>query len=116
MLKILSAAQIREADAFTVKNEPVASIDLMERAAVAFVDCFVKNYKVNHRVVIVCGTGNNGGDGLAISRLLLKKNYKVTVYVIAPSDNASIDFDLNYKRLLTLTDIVKIKKTITSLF
>ncbi len=110
MLKILSAAQIREADAFTIKNEPVSSIDLMERAAVAFVDCFVKNYNVNSGVVIICGTGNNGGDGLAISRLLLEENYAVTVYVIAPTGNASLDFNLNYKRLLKLTDIVKIKK------
>ncbi len=108
MLKILSAAQIREADAFTIKNEPIASIDLMERAAVAFVDCFVKKYKVNHGVVIVCGTGNNGGDGLAISRLLLEKQYVVTTYVISPTNNRSSDFTKNFNRLSKSSKIIEI--------
>lgn len=52
MLKILSAAQIREADALTIKNEPVASIDLMERAVAVFVGQFVKNYYTNVGVVV----------------------------------------------------------------
>ncbi len=109
MLKILSAAQIREADAFTIKNEPVSSIDLMERAAVAFVDCFVAKYDAGKKVVVVCGSGNNGGDGLVISRLLLKMGYEVTTYVIAPTDNWSPDFAINFERLSQLTDIVEIR-------
>jgi NAD(P)H-hydrate repair Nnr-like enzyme with NAD(P)H-hydrate epimerase domain len=72
-MKILSVEQIREADQFTIDNEPIASIDLMERAAAAFAHWFHERYLdlfEGNRVAIVCGMGNNGGDGLAVARLL----------------------------------------------
>ncbi len=114
MLKILSAVQIREADAFTIKNEPISSIDLMERAAVAFVNKFIQMYHANEGVIVVCGTGNNGGDGLAISRLLIEKGFAVTTYVVGGRENRSSDFEANYERLLKQATIVKIKSRIDS--
>jgi hydroxyethylthiazole kinase-like uncharacterized protein yjeF len=99
MIKILSASQIKQLDAYTIQHEPIASIDLMERACQAFVNWFVEHYDASHRVGIVCGTGNNGGDGLGIARLLLEWNYPVKVYVVRGSVSETIDFQTNLGRL-----------------
>ena len=69
-MKILSAEEIRLWDQFTIQNEPISSIDLMERAAIACVDWLLKKYPDAPSFGIFCGKGNNGGDGLAIARLL----------------------------------------------
>ncbi|MBP7808952.1 MAG: NAD(P)H-hydrate dehydratase [Bacteroidia bacterium] len=101
-MKILSAEQIKVCDAFTIKNEPIASIDLMERAATACIKHIVKNASIDSDFVIFCGKGNNGGDGLAIARFLIKRNYSVKVYVLNHSENASEDFTINLERLKEL--------------
>lgn len=69
-MKILSVAQIREADQYTIQYEQIASVDLMERASRAFTNWFTKHYSVEKKVAIFCGMGNNGGDGLAVARML----------------------------------------------
>lgn len=107
-MKILSAEQIREADAFTIENEPIRSLDLMERAANAFVKWFVEQFNATRDVNIICGPGNNGGDGLAIGRLLFGRGYKVNVHVIKVSDKCSEDFRLNLNRLKELIPIHEI--------
>lgn len=99
MLKILNTKQIREADEFTIKNEPIASIDLMERACHAFVDWFVERYSEQYSILVVCGTGNNGGDGLGIARILHKRNYDVKVSIVRPGKSQSFDFKENLFRL-----------------
>ncbi|MDZ7649849.1 MAG: NAD(P)H-hydrate epimerase [Cytophagales bacterium] len=99
MIKILSAEQIRAWDEFTIREEPIASIDLMERACQAFVTWFVERYDASHKVGIVCGTGNNGGDGLGVARLLNEWNYPVKVWIVRGSGTESIDFVTNLKRL-----------------
>lgn len=81
MLPIYPASTIRKWDEYTIKNEPIASIDLMERAAKACVAWLVKNISKQHSIDIVCGNGNNGGDGLAMARLLLFYNYQVRVFI-----------------------------------
>ncbi len=96
-IKILNAEQIRQADQFTIKNEPIASIDLMERASEVFVDTFVKKFKTKTPVYVFCGTGNNGGDGLAIARLLIEHEYRVAVYIIGDPKKGSRDFQLNHE-------------------
>ncbi len=98
-MKILSAEQIKACDAFTVKNEPIASIDLMERAAMACIKLIVKNSSIDTNFVIFCGRGNNGGDGLAIARFLIKRNYSVKVFIVNHSQDASTDFSTNLERL-----------------
>ena len=68
MLKILDMGQVRALDEQTIQKEPIASIDLMERACKAFVNWFVLAYDKSLRVGVVCGTGNNGGDGFVAAR------------------------------------------------
>lgn len=98
-MKILSAQQMREADQYTIANEPIASIDLMERASKAFFDAIKPRLKKNNPIHVFCGMGNNGGDGLAIARMLIHAGYKAQVYKVLHSDKASEDFIINEKRL-----------------
>ncbi|MPR32196.1 NAD(P)H-hydrate dehydratase [Salmonirosea aquatica] len=98
-MKILSASQVRELDAYTIQNEPVSSLDLMERAARAFVCWLCARYDNRKRIVIFCGKGNNGGDGLAIGRLLSGKGYPVSVHVVHYTQKATDDFQANLDQL-----------------
>lgn len=98
-MKIFSAAQIKQWDAFTIKNEPVASIDLTERAATACCKWLIgKNFGKFH-FRIFCGKGNNGGDGLAIARILIAHECLVTVYILEFGIIGSLDFQANLARL-----------------
>jgi NAD(P)H-hydrate epimerase len=108
MRKIFDAQQIRNWDAYTIGQEPIASIDLMERASIAFTDRLLSLFS-DKDFTIFCGKGNNGGDGLAIARMLVAMNRKVEVYVIDYSAQASPDFVVNYDRLTSLTTIHLIK-------
>ena len=98
-MKILNAEQIRSADAYTIANEPISSIDLMERAAIACTNWLTGHFNRQMHFVVVCGMGNNGGDGLAISRLLLNEGYSVDVFIAPGFSKASEDFVANKKRL-----------------
>ena len=98
-MKIFSAAQIKQWDAYTIQNESIASIDLMERAATACCKWLIgKNFGASH-FRIFCGKGNNGGDGLAIARLLIEHKCLVTVYILEFGNIGSDDFQANLKRL-----------------
>ncbi|RQO68399.1 bifunctional ADP-dependent NAD(P)H-hydrate dehydratase/NAD(P)H-hydrate epimerase [Pedobacter sp. KBW01] len=92
---------MRHADQFTIANKPIASIDLMEKAARAFVQCFIRDeFDASKSIAIFCGKGNNGGDGLAIAHLLLVNGYdNVKVYVVNFSAKQTDDFAINLQRL-----------------
>ncbi len=98
-MKILSSIQIREADQFTIKNEPVSSLDLMERASSVFCFWFRNNFQKETPVKIVCGIGNNGGDGLCVARILGLAGYGISTYIVEFSTNHSPDFRANLTRL-----------------
>lgn len=104
-MKILSVAKIREADAYTIQYEPISDIDLMERAATACFYWLIKNIPHGKTIKVFCGTGNNGGDGLAISRLLSAKGYPVEVFLLGGIDQLSASCRINYERILTLPGI-----------
>lgn len=113
MLPLLTSAQIRLADAYTIAHEPIASIDLMERASKAFVGWFINHFPEKKQAIAVfCGTGNNGGDGLAIARILHQLGYKkLDVKIAQFSDKASDDFKTNLKRIKeTGVSIIEIDK------
>lgn len=99
MIKILSSQQVHELDAYTIQHEPIASIDLMERACRAFCSWFADRFDYTKRIGIVCGTGNNGGDGLGIARMLNEWNYPVSVWIVKGSVPESKDFTINLSRL-----------------
>jgi hydroxyethylthiazole kinase-like uncharacterized protein yjeF len=103
MLPLLVSKQIREADAYTIAHEPISSVDLMERASKAFVGWFINHFPDKKLTIAVyCGTGNNGGDGLAIARILCEHGYcNIDIKITRFSDKASDDFNGNLKRLKT---------------
>ncbi len=103
-MKIFSASQIRKWDEFTINNEPVSSIDLMERAAVTCTNWLTQKFKSNNLFKIFCGKGNNGGDGLAIARMLIEKKFSVEVYIAGTDSEGSDDFKIN---LASLKKILK---------
>ena len=101
-MKILPVEKIREADAYTIAHEPIADIDLMERAAGQLFRWITKRVDRAHRFYVFAGLGNNGGDGLALSRLLAEAGYEVEVFVARYSDKNSESFGVNYERFKAL--------------
>ncbi len=97
-MKILSAKQIREADAYTIEHEPVSSLQLMERAAAECAGWLAHTFGEAPPYYIFCGMGNNGGDGLAIARLLRDNGYNVHAYIVHHSATASEDHTANLER------------------
>ncbi len=104
-MKILNASQIRAADQYTIENEPILSIDLMERASRAFVMKFTELFTTKKPVLIFCGTGNNGGDGLAIGRMLLYEGWEVSFFVLGVAGSPDFEKNLNLtKNYIQLTN------------
>lgn len=102
-MHILTAAQIRAADAHTIANEPIASVDLMERAATActnwITETMLPGFPAGAEIHLVCGMGNNGGDGLVIARQLALAGQAVAVSIARFAANGSPDFATNLERL-----------------
>mgnify|MGYP006382680339 FL=1 len=98
-MKILSASAIIQWDEYTIQHEPISSIDLMERAALRCTEWLVQQYPAETSFGIFCGKGNNGGDGLAIARLLLERNYFVTMHILEFGHLGTDDFQTNLTRL-----------------
>ena len=88
-MKIFTGAQIKELDKFTIENEPVASIDLMERAAKAIVRALQDEWDNRTPFVVFAGPGNNGGDALAVACLMAEAGYEVSVYLFNVNDRLS---------------------------
>ena len=80
-LPLYEAARIREWDAFTIAHTPISSFDLMERASTSFVRRYLEIFSREHPVYVFCGSGNNGGDGLAIARLLVQSGVDARVFL-----------------------------------
>lgn len=104
-MKIFTAQQVKIIDQHTIENEPVHSINLMERAAMAFVKKFITISGIEKHVHVFSGPGNNGGDALAIARMLRHLHYKITVYTLNMDKKPSKDNQINYNRLFDLDDI-----------
>lgn len=100
-MKIFSAAQIRAWDQYTIAHEPIASIDLMERAAQALAQWVIQHIAPDKTLYFFCGPGNNGGDGFALARLLREQFSNIQVYTIARSKQ-SPDCQTNRERLQKL--------------
>lgn len=108
-MKILNAELIRKADEYTIKNEPIQSIDLMERASSTFVDWFEENFDKGRKLFIFCGTGNNGGDGLVIARILGIRKWNVTAITVKKSSKKSQDFTINYLKIAEVRNVENVE-------
>ena len=98
-MKIFTRSQIKELDSYTIENEPIKSIDLMERAARAVADYIVGRWTMDVPVVVFAGPGNNGGDALAVARMLADDGYQVQTFLFNISGHLSDDCTANRQRL-----------------
>jgi NAD(P)H-hydrate epimerase len=98
-MKIFTKEQIKEADRYTIENEPVTSIDLMERASEAIAGWISKHFDNRTSFLFVVGKGNNGGDGLCVARILRRKGYDCRVYTVYGKDFMSEECRVNLERL-----------------
>ncbi len=111
-MKILPIDKIREADAYTIENEPIADIDLMERAAMELFEWMVAKTDPEKEIRIFCGMGNNGGDGFALARMLAYAGFKTEVILVRHSEKMSPSCLSNYEKILKITSftVTEIKK------
>ena len=98
-MKIFTSSQIHELDKYTIENEPIESIALMERAAKALTQAIAGVWNNSTPVIVFAGPGNNGGDALAVARMLAERDYKVTVYLFNITGSLSPDCAQNKRRL-----------------
>lgn len=101
-MKIFTAAQLKMADAFTIEQESIRSVDLMERAAESVANMIHLRWAACDNVKVFAGPGNNGGDALAVARMLYQAGHNVNVYLFNISGSLSPDCEINKKRLLEL--------------
>ncbi len=106
-MKILSAAQIRQADNYTIQNEPVTSLALMKRAGEKCFEWILSNTDKSKKYLVICGTGNNGGDGLVIARLLAQRKLGVEVVILSTNSKYSDEFNITLEAITKTTVNVK---------
>lgn len=96
---VLTASQLRNWDQFTIEHEPITSINLMERAARACFSWLEEQDYLDRIFIVFCGKGNNGGDGLAITRMIAEADGKADVYILEFGNRGTEDFQANLERL-----------------
>lgn len=101
-MKFFCTPEIKELDAYTIEHEPIASIDLMERAARALTAAVLATYR-GCSFAVFAGPGNNGGDGLAVARMLKDAGCSVRVWLVNPKGKLSPDCAVNLERLRSLS-------------
>ncbi len=99
MIKILSCAQQKEADAYTIANEEISSVDLMEKAASMIAQEICGRWDQSNPIIVFAGAGNNGGDAIAVTRLLYQQNYHTELYLFNVTGNLSAECLTNIQRL-----------------
>lgn len=105
-MQIFTGTQIQDWDKYTIEHEPIRSIDLMERASKALTEVIAKRWDKTRTFVAFAGPGNNGGDALAVARMLAEKDYKVEVFLFNTAGKLSEECSQNM-RLLRNTKKVK---------
>jgi len=104
-MKVFTASQTKEIDQRTIIEEPISSIMLMERACLAFVNWFTDKFDASQPIIVFAGFGNNGGDALAISRMLIERKYTVRAFAVPTAVNMSDDCKINFDLLFKLSEI-----------
>lgn len=90
-MKIFKASEIKEIDRYTIENEPISSIGLMQRAAQAFADKLTNIFLSDYSVKIFAGKGNNGGDAYFVAKILLEKGFNVLLFACENNEHLSTD-------------------------
>lgn len=99
-MKLFTSAQLHELDTYTIEHEPIRSIDLMERAARTLTRAITDQWSPQTPIVVFAGPGNNGGDALAVARMLSEQSYRVSVYLFNINGRLSEDCSINRQRII----------------
>lgn len=99
-MNIFSANEIKEIDRQTIDIEGIKSIDLMERAASAFVETVKKKLSPHERIFVFAGSGNNGGDAFAIARMLSEKEFDTKLFFVDTNHSCTPDCEKNKELFL----------------
>ena len=105
-MKVLTSIQIKELDRYTIENEPIASIDLMERAARQIVKAIISRLGLETSIKVFAGPGNNGGDALAVARLMADLGFLVEAFLFNTGGKLSEDCQANRDRIAGMTGLV----------
>jgi hydroxyethylthiazole kinase-like uncharacterized protein yjeF len=98
-MQIFATEQIRAWDEYTIEHEPISSLDLMERAAASCFEWLTQEGYNDKNFSVYCAKGNNGGDGLAIARMLAQSGHRVSVNILEFGHKGTDDFQANLARL-----------------
>jgi len=99
-MKLFSTKQIAELDKFTIENEPILDVDLMERAALQITNWLVHKFSNEQKIVVFAGSGNNGGDALTIARQISELDYLCEVYLLGFGKELKGSPEINWQRLV----------------
>lgn len=104
-MKIFTASQIKHWDDYTIKHQPISSIELMEKAGEACAEEIISLIKEQSysAVMVFCGPGNNGGDGLVIARYLYVSGISTEVFLVGNRESYSLEYSTNVQRLRTIS-------------
>lgn len=99
MKYIVTGDEMKEYDNNTIAHQGIPALELMENAAQALVERIKNLNMVSAKILIVCGIGNNGGDGLALARLLSQADMEVKVCIVGDCAKGTESFKVQKKRL-----------------
>ncbi|MEM8654944.1 MAG: NAD(P)H-hydrate dehydratase [Pseudomonadota bacterium] len=109
MTELLTAAQMRAIEQAAIESGQVTGLELMERAGTGVVEAVLEEWpKLRdgvHRAVVLCGPGNNGGDGFVVARLLHARGWQIEVFLYGDADTLPPDAKVNYERWCTLGSV-----------
>ncbi|MEO1555458.1 MAG: NAD(P)H-hydrate dehydratase [Pseudomonadota bacterium] len=109
MTDLLTAAQMRKLEHAAIESGAVTGLELMERAGVGVVEAMLDEWPelamVAHRAVVLCGPGNNGGDGFVVARLLKERGWDVEVFLYGDPDTLPPDAKKNHRRWLDIGSV-----------
>ena len=109
MTELLTAAQMRAIEQAAIEAGEVTGLELMERAGRGVVEAVFEEWpelaKTSHRAVVLCGPGNNGGDGFVVARVLKEWGWEVEVFLYGDAKSLPPDARVNYERWLELGEV-----------
>ena len=109
MTELLTAAQMRAIEQAAIDRGEVTGLELMERAGRGVVEAIFEEWPelkaTSHRAVVLCGPGNNGGDGFVVARLLKEWGWEVEVFLYGDAEKLPPDARVNYERWLGLGEV-----------
>ncbi|MFI3239819.1 MAG: NAD(P)H-hydrate dehydratase, partial [Bacteroidales bacterium] len=105
-MKIFPTQDIKAIEQFTINNEPISSLELMERAASAVTCEIISRWRQNKRIVVFAGRGNNGGDALAVARMLIEQGYRVEIFLFnIGTGSPTLECQANAERLKSIEGV-----------